>query len=86
MMKTENKYIKIIETPHTGKTKGFDIINKSSNNLIGEIEWYSNWRQYCFFPWDNMVFNTQCLELITGFLKKINIKHRENWNQKKEEE
>ena len=84
-MKAENKYIKIVETLHTGKTKGFDIINKSCNYPIGEIYWYSNWRQYCFSTWNDMIFNSQCLELITEFLKKINIKHKENWKQKKEE-
>lgn len=82
-MKTENKYIKIGETLHTGKTRGFDIVNKSSNDLIGYIEWYRNWRQYCFFPYEDMVFNSECLELITEFLKEINIEHRKSWNQKK---
>lgn len=81
-METENKYIKIVETPHTGKTKGFDIINKSMGHPIGWIEWYSNWRQYCFFPWDDMVFNSTCLELITKFLKEINVEHRKSRNQK----
>lgn len=84
-METENKYIKIIETPHTGKTKGFEIINKSGNYPIGEIYWYSNWRQYCLFTWEDMIFNSQCLELINEFLKGINIEHRKSWKQKKEE-
>ena len=84
-MKTENKYIKILEVPHTGKTKGFEIRNKSGEYPIGEIEWYSNWRQYCFFPWDDMVFNSTCLELITDFMKDINVEHRKGWIQKKQE-
>ena len=83
-MKTENKYIKIAEVPHTGKTKGFNVINKSGNYGIGYIEWYGAWRQYCFMPEDNMIFNSTCLELITEFLKDINIKYRKNWVQKKE--
>ena len=83
-MKTENKWIKIVEVPHTGKTKGFVIQNRSGGYPIGEIEWYSSWRQYCFFPWENMTFNSGCLELITGFLKDINIEHRKSWNQKKD--
>lgn len=82
-MKTENKYIRFIETLHTGKTKGFDVVNKTSTFPIGEIEWYSQWRQYCFFPFEDMVFNSECLELITEFLKEINIEHRKSWNQKK---
>ena len=84
-MKTENKYIKIIETPQTGKTKGFEIHNKAGEYTLAEISWYSNWRQYCLFLYDNMVFNSDCLELITNFLKDINIEHRKNWKQKIQE-
>ncbi len=81
-METGNKYIKIVETPHLGKTKGFDVLNKKGDYQLGDIEWYSEWRQYCFFPFDYMVFNSECLELITEFLKGINIEHRKSWNQK----
>ena len=73
-MEIENKWINIIEVPHTGKTKGFEIRNKSGDYPIGEIYWYSSWRQYCFYPWEDMIFNSGCLELITEFLKDINIK------------
>jgi len=83
-MKTENKYIRIIEMVHFGKTKRFDIMNKTGTYPIAEIRWYGNWRQYCFFPYD-IVFNSECLELIVDFLKEINIEHRKNWKQKKTE-
>ena len=83
-METENKYIKIVEYKHTGKTRGFEVWNKSGEYIIAEISWYSNWRQYCLFTItdDIMVFNSDCLELITKFLKGINIEHRKNWKQK----
>ena len=78
-MKTENKYIKIREVPHLGKTKGFEVVNKSGGYILADISWYSPWRQYCIEFFDKMVFNSQCLELITEFLKDINIEHRKNW-------
>jgi len=84
-MKTENKYIRIVEMAHPGKTKRFDVVNRTGNYPIAEIRWYGNWRQYCIFPYDGMVFNSECLELIVGFLKGINIEHRKSWNQKKDE-
>ena len=84
-MERENKYIKIVEYLHTGKTKGFEVWNKSGDYIIAEISWYSNWRQYCFYIFEGMVFNSECLELITNFLKEINVEHRKNWKQKKEE-
>ena len=85
-MNRENKYIKIVEVPHSGKTRGFEVWNKSGDYLIGEIEWYSAWGQYCFFPYEDMVFNSTCLDLINDTLKEINIKHRSNWKQKIQEE
>ena len=81
MMKTENKYIKIEDYKHTGKTKGFEVWNKSGDYIIAEISWYSNWRQYCLMLNENMVFNSECLELITDFLKELNIEHRKGWKQ-----
>ena len=86
-MNTENKYIKIVETPHTGKTKGFDVVNKRSGFILGYIDWYGAWRQYCFTIHRNeeVIFNSGCLEYITDFLKEINIEHRKNWIQKREQ-
>jgi len=84
-MKTENKYIKIVEDENTigeRKTKTFDIVNKNGEYYIGQIYWYGAWRQYCFFPYEDMVFNSTCLELIIAFLNDINEKHRTNWKQK----
>jgi len=81
-MKNENKYIKIVEIPLKGKTKRFEVWNKSGDYVLAEIGWYSNWRQYCVFLFDRMVFNSECLELITNFLKEINIEHRKGWKQK----
>lgn len=45
------------------KTKIVQVINKSSGNEIASIEWYGNWRQYCFMPsleFDT-VWNNTCL-------------------------
>jgi len=84
-MNRENKYIKIVETRSTEKTKFFEVINKAEDYLIGEIYWYGAWRQYCLFtPYSDMVFNSACLELIINFLNDINEKHKANWKQKKE--
>ncbi len=84
-MKTKNKWIEIVEIPHEGKTKSFNIINKSDDDTIGEIYWYSSWRQYCFYSYGNMIFSSGCLDFIIDFLKEINTKHRKSWNKKKQE-
>ena len=83
-MKTENQYIKIVETKGARKTRCFDIWNKKADYIVGEIYWYGAWRQYCLLALEGMVFNNTCLELIINFLNDINEKHRSNWKQKKE--
>ena len=85
-MKTENKYISIEKTASKNKTDIYAVINKSGQYPIGTIYWYGAWRQYCFDAYLDMVFNSECLELITDFLKDINVKHRSNWKQKIGEE
>lgn len=76
---SENKYIKIEEYKHTGKTKGFYVINKSSGYIIGDISWYNPWREYCFTPVRDtgpLVFNNECLELITSFITVIDMRKK----------
>ena len=41
MLDVSNKYPK-------KKTKTFQVISKSSNDLLGYILWSGNWRQYVF--------------------------------------
>lgn len=45
---------------------------------IGVIKWYSKWRKYCFFPCDDMVFDTQCMGDITRFINNIMEAHKGN--------
>lgn len=48
-MKVEYKYIH------------FSKIDNSGGSL-GIAQWYSPWRQYCFFPAAQCVFNVGCIE------------------------
>ena len=88
-MKTveENQYIKIIDNGifEPRKTHSYHIKNKRGNYHLGYIEWYSAWRQYCFMPNKETVWNKHCLETIISFLTEINTEHRKSWNQKKNE-
>lgn len=85
----ENKHIKIVEYPPAAwkKTRDFGVVNKKSNDHIAIISWYSPWRQYCLstFEGNDTIFNSECLELVTPFLKRINTEHRKNWKQKKKD-
>jgi len=63
-------YIEIIEQESSGKTKRFQIRNRKSGKVIGEIKWYSHWRQYCFFPLGGTVFSAGCMKDIQGFISR----------------
>lgn len=38
-----------------------DVRSKSQGTVLGQIKWFSGWRQYCFFPSTDTVFNLVCL-------------------------
>jgi hypothetical protein len=65
----ENEYIRIGPslTPSTGKTQHFDVVNRRAEFLLGQIRWYGAWRQYCFFPNHDGIFNKGCLDTIAEF-------------------
>ena len=52
------------------KTKVWECINNSWDDVLGEIKWYAPWRQYCYFPMDETIFNVRCLKDIADFIQK----------------
>jgi len=79
MMQTDNvnevrtEYMVFRQVPTYGKTKTeyWDILNNRSGGLLGTIHWYGAWRQYCFFPQPDCVFNATCLTHILGFIARL---------------
>jgi len=65
------KYFKILTTGmHGKKTHTYRILNKRGE-LLGEIKWYSAWRQYCFYPLGNSIWNIDCLADVQDFLIRL---------------
>lgn len=60
----------------SGKTKIVTVFNGTLS--IGFIRWFSKWRRYCFFPKDELVFDSNCLTEITEQLKAMNEDHKAN--------
>jgi hypothetical protein len=53
------------------KTPIYEIHGKRSGTLLGMIKWYGPWRQFCFYPEPQTLFNRGCLEdilVVTTFL------------------
>jgi len=60
-MKKRKAYIEFDLAGDTGKTEIWDVLSLSSGFILGKIRWYGPWRQYCFMPSGNSVFNRTCL-------------------------
>jgi hypothetical protein len=63
------RYIYFEEIGNTSKTTIWNVISQSSGITLGQVKWYGAWRQYCFFPESNTIWNTSCLESIQSFIK-----------------
>lgn len=65
------KYITMIKTEDKPKTSVFDVYTKNGDVVLGEIKWFPNWRQYCFFPEDDCVFSKGCMNDINNFIEQL---------------
>ncbi len=74
------KHIRFELSEEKPKTRVWSCINNSLDDVLGEARWHAPWRQYCFFPEDQIVFSPSCLTDITSFLNKVNIQHKKAWS------
>jgi len=72
-MKTEYKWLHFrdISDLFPKRTTTVWICKNSSGILLGSIKWFGKWRQYCFFPENDTVFNTGCMSDITDFINQL---------------
>lgn len=75
-MKTRYKYIHFDLIAQKPKTQVWGCFNNNSGAKLGEVKWYSRWRQYCYFSDSCTVFNAGCHEDIADFLKQLTRKWR----------
>ncbi len=64
----KSKYMEFDKVGDTGKTEVWQITAKSSGFFLGLIKWYGSWRQYCFFPSSQCIFNVGCMNDIIKFI------------------
>jgi hypothetical protein len=67
----ETKYLLFAVNCVKGKTKVIDIVNLHHHEVIGEIKWFGWWRQYCFFPIAETVWNPKCLDDVQSVIKEL---------------
>ena len=68
---THYKYIRFQLSEQKPKTLVYDILNNNSDDLLGQVKWYANWRQYIFFPESGCIFSVGCLDDIIDFTRKV---------------
>jgi hypothetical protein len=52
------------------KTCTWNVYSKVDGFFLGKIKWFSSWRQYCFFPNDNTLWNAECVEDVAKFMRE----------------
>jgi len=73
-MKTKYQYMNFEKEKRKSKKRKTDIwycLNNKSHVWLATIKWYAPWRQYCFYPEPEMIFNRGCLEDILDFIEQL---------------
>jgi len=76
----EYKYLSFVELEPKPKTKVFEVRSKSSNCLLGFVQWYAQWRKYCFLTASGTVYGTvfdaDCLRDIQDFINRLMLERK----------
>jgi hypothetical protein len=60
----------------SGKTVVWQIAAAADGCDLGEVRWFSHWRQYVFAPKAGTVWNPDCLDEVSHFTRTITAAHR----------
>jgi len=72
----QTKYLKFVVVRYKPKTKVIAVINVTSGEELGRIEWFAKWRQYCFMPYGMTVWNVDCMKDIQNLITTLMISHK----------
>ena len=75
-----NRYITFVRrVPNNAriKTECWEVQNNRSGESLGEISWFTGWRQYVFAPEPFTEFNVTCLREIAEQCERLNEQHRQ---------
>ena len=76
MESKEYEYITIGLVARGHTTNMYHVINKRTHACLGVIRWYGAWRQYCFYPTENVIFSSGCMLDVCDFIKGLMHDHR----------
>lgn len=64
----KESYLEFRLVKEGAKTSAWDVVSKRHGSVLGTISWWGAWRQYTFFPYEETVFNPDCMREISGFI------------------
>lgn len=68
----ETDYLKFIDGPsESRKTVVSLVVSKSQGIVLGQIRWFGRWRQYCFYPNSDTIWNKGCLDAINAKIEQL---------------
>ena len=67
----ETQYLRFIDVEVRQKTKIIAVVNIHHDEQIGVIKWFGKWRQYCFHPNENTIWNKDCLNDVNSVITKL---------------
>ncbi|RPJ00147.1 MAG: hypothetical protein EHM36_15050 [Deltaproteobacteria bacterium] len=67
----ESRYLEFDRVGWTGKTDVWNVISKTRGTVLGQIKWFGAWRQYCFWPSPDTLFNTECMADISKVIREL---------------
>jgi len=68
-MNIRYEYFHFLKTKDKAKTSVWECRNNRSGKIIGLVQWYGPWRQYCYFSFIHGVYSSGCLSDIRNFIK-----------------
>jgi hypothetical protein len=67
----ESAYIEFVESHDpTRKTRTWNVLHRGNREQLGEVRFWPAWRKYVFFPADETLWDSYCLQVIQAFLKE----------------
>jgi hypothetical protein len=73
-LKTNYKFIRFRRAEnlfHRPGESGFDVLNYKSQNPIGDISYYAEWKKWVFMSRNMCVFSIGCLRDIADFMGQL---------------
>ena len=70
------EYVQIKEIRHSFKEDEYECINYGHNQLLGIFKINQQWNEYCFYPTQSIVIDSDCLGDIYSFLIRLKKKEK----------